>query len=228
MRYGRRLMVSLMVVFAIGAVAASAASAALPEFVSPAAAPIRFESILKTTKLETVGPSVHVVCKRGSNEGEVTGPKTLTMTVVLMGCTNSSTGDTCNSPEAIPGEIVVPSLTGTLGYIRKSTAVKGTEVGLALSSSAVPLATFACGGELEPHIVEGSVIGKLTPINNVVTPPERYKLTFTEKAGKQKPRKFEGGPEDILFISISSTLLVESGLSASDELIFSAPLEIRS
>jgi hypothetical protein len=217
----RRLLVTLMVVFVIGAVSVSAASAALPEFVLGTGAPPSFESILKTTKLETVGAGVRVTCRRGVDHGAVTGIKTVAMTVILRECGIPGAAVPCGSPGAQPGEIVAPSLTGTLGYIRKPTVV-----GLAVSSSAPPITSFVCGsGEL--HIVEGSVIGKITPINVIVTPPEHYTLTFTQKEGKQKPRKFAGGPEDILFTSISPTLLIESGLSATDELFFSTPMQIK-
>ena len=98
-------------------------------------------------------------------------------------------------------------------------------VGLDLSAGLVPVTTFTCGPA--SFVVEGSVIGRLTPVNKMVMIPNHFKLKFMQKMGKQNPMSFEGEPVDVLQTSINAGPFEESGLSAKDEVfITGGPVEV--
>ncbi len=215
MRQLRRLSLYLTVVGAVCAGGASAASAALPEFVGPV--PLPFTSTLKATTLETVG-TLKITCTGGSDAGEITGPKTLTVRIKFTGCMLN--GLRCGSGAA--GEIETPPLIGTLGYIKQATK----DVGLDLSQPAgAPFMAFTCNEDLTV-VVQGSVIGTIRPLNKNVAPPKHFTLKFTQKKGKQKPTKFEVGPVDVLSTALGGGPFEESGLASNDSLTFAAPLLI--
>ncbi len=216
MKHLRRLSFYLMAAGAFGALGASASSAALPEFVG--STPLAFTSKLKATTLETVG-TLKITCAGGSNAGDVTGPKTLTVRIKFTGCILN--GLRCASG-ATAGEIETPPLTGTLGYIKQATK----DVGLDLAQPAgAPFMAFTCGEDL-PVVVQGSVIGTIKPINKNVAPPKHFTVKFAQKKGKQKPTKFEVGPVDVLSTALGGGPFEESGLASSDELNFVGPLLI--
>jgi len=216
MKHLTRIALGSALLLALAAAGASPAAAALPEFVP--GTPPGFESALLETQLETVGKTT-ITCKRGGDGGQVTGPKTLTVRINLLEC--SIPGAPCTSAGAAPGEIESAVLTGTLGYIKAAKK----DVGLDLTSPTAPILAFMCGAT--PVVVEGSVIGKLKPVDKPVLPGKHVTLKFAEKAGKQKPTHFEGGPADVLETSINGAPFEQSGLVGSDELLFVAPLEIR-
>jgi hypothetical protein len=215
-RYVRRLSFCLMAAGAFGALGASASSAALPEFVG--AMPLAFESTLKATTLETVaGPKI--TCTGGVDAGQVTGAKSLTVKITFTGCMLN--GIACRSG-SIAGAIETPVLTGTLGYIKASSK----QVGLDLSQPAgAPFLDFTCGEDLT-LVVKGSVIGTVKPVNKNVAPPKHFTLMLSEKKGKQKPTKLEGGPVDVLETSFAGGPFEPSGLASTDELHFAGPLLI--
>jgi hypothetical protein len=215
----RRLVLGGICALALGgSLTATSASAALPEFVGPIPQP--FSSALKASTLETASKLV-VRCAAGTDSGELTGTKTLTITLHLTGCMVN--GISCNSASAAPGEIVTSVLSGALGYIHVVKKV----VGLDLSSPAGgPFTTFNCSAELR-FAVFGSVIGKITPINTLLAPPAHFTLKFAQKESKQKPKKFEGGPVDVLETSLNAGPLEVTGLAVTDEIEFAAPLEIK-
>ena len=206
MRYLRRSAICLLVSVGIGGFAAAAASAALPEFVP---VPAGFESLLKATKLETVGKT-KVTCKHGGNFGHGTGPKTLEISFKLFEC--KIPGAFCTSPGAAIGEIVTPPLVATLGYITKAPKV----VGLDLTSPVGPIMEFTCGAT--PFTVLGSVIGRITPLNKVLPSSTPFKLAFAQKEGHQKFPALEGEPPDVLMTSISKGPFEESGLAGVVEI----------
>lgn len=216
MKYLRRLSCCLMAAAAFGALGASASSAALPEFVG--ALPLAFNSTLKASTLETVaGPKI--TCTGGVDAGQVTGVKSLTVRITFTGCILN--GISCRSGSAA-GVIESPVLAGTLGYIKAATK----DVGLDLSQPAgAPILDFTCGEDLG-LVVEGSVIGTIKPVNKNVAPPKHFTVKFSEKKGKQKPTKLEGGPVDVLGTSFMGGPLEESGLASTDELHFAGPLLI--
>jgi hypothetical protein len=207
----RTLGLCCIVLLVLSAGLTASASAALPEFVGPF--PTTFTSKSGKTTLETVKKAV-ITCVSDKGSGEVTGPKTGTMKITFTGCEFVTIGLACNTVGVPPGEIVTAPLVMTFGYINGP----NKEVGIDLSTATGgPLMEFSCGGLRV--IVDGSVIGKITPVNKVVTPPNHYILKFTQAGGKQKPAKFEGGPTDVLSTSFGGPF-AESGLSSTEAVSF--------
>jgi hypothetical protein len=201
---------------ALSAALTSAAQAAPPEFAPPAAP---FVSKSGITTLETV-TKAQIVCASDEGTGEVTGPKTGSIKVIFKGCELVTLALPCNTVGVPPGEIVTTTLLMTLGYINE---VK-KEVGVDLSTATGgPLMEFVCGGL--KTVVEGSVIGKITPVNKLLKPPAHFTLRFSQAAGKQKPTHFEGGPIDVLATSFGGPFL-ESGLASSDSIAFPVAMMI--
>jgi hypothetical protein len=211
------LSLCLAVMIAVPAVVSASASAALPEFSGPFPKPFKVTS--GALLAETVN-KVQARCKAGTNSGEITGPQTGGATLKLTGC--EVFGLKCSSAGAAPGEIVSNLLSATLGYINKAKK----EVGISLeSATGGAVAEFSCGSV---HIREtGSVIGKLTPVNKEVAAGKPFSLKFTQKKGKQKPTKFEGGPVDVLMASVNGGTPEEAGLAVKGELTFAELVEIK-
>ena len=108
----------------------------------------------------------------------------------------------------------------TLGYINEPKKEVGVDLSTATGG---PLMEFMCGPL--KTVVDGSVIGKITPVNKLVKPPAHYTLRFAQSAGKQKPTKFESGPTDVLSTSFGGPF-AESGLSSTDSISFAVPTMI--
>ena len=213
----RTLGLCCIAMLALGAGATASASAAFPEFTGPFPTP--FTSKSGITTLETVKKAV-ITCKADKGSGEVTGPKTGTMTITFTGCEFVTIGVVCNTTGVPPGEIVTAPLVMTLGYINGPKKEVGIDLATATGG---PLMEFSCGGLRV--LVDGSVIGKITPVNKVVAPPSHFALRFTQAGGKQKPTKFEAGPTDVLSTSFGGPF-AESGLSSPEEVAFAVPTMI--
>jgi hypothetical protein len=217
MKRTRRVCSCCMAVLALGAGVAASASAAPPEFTPPFPNP--FTSKSGVTTLETVKKAT-IMCAADKGVGEVTGPKTGSLTITFSGCQFVTLGVMCNTVGVPPGEIVTASLLMTLGYINGPKKEVGIDLSTALGG---PVMEFTCAGLRV--IVDGSVIGKITPVNKLVKPPSHFALRFTQVAGKQKPTKFEAGPPDFLSTSFGGPF-AESGLSSPEELSFASPVMI--
>jgi hypothetical protein len=217
MTRARTLGLCCIAVFALSAGVTASASATLPEFVGPS--PIPFTSKSGITTLETVKKAT-ITCKSDKGSGEVTGPKSGTIKITFAGCEFVTIGVVCNSTGVPPGEIVTARLVMTLGYINGPKKEVGVDLSTATGG---PLMEFSCGGLRV--IVDGSVIGKITPVNKTVAPPSHFALRFTQAGGKQKPTKFEAGPTDVLSTSFGGPF-AESGLSSPEEVAFPAPMMI--
>jgi hypothetical protein len=199
-------------------ISVSAASAALPEFLGPF--PNKFASKSGKTTLETV-TGLKVVCKKDAATGEVTGPKTDSVTITFTGCVLN--GLVCNTPGVAPGDIVTSPLLSILGYINKAKK----EVGDSLENpTGAPFTQFICGSGLTVTVT-GSVIGRVKPVNTLVPPPKHLKIAFKQTAGKQKPTKLEGSPIDVLGVSVNGGPSEEAGLSSTETLTFAAPTEVK-
>jgi hypothetical protein len=214
MKHFKHAGLAAVAVLALGAIGASTASAALPEFVP--GPPSGMESTIKKVKFQTVGGTL-VTCKHGADGGSMTGPKTLSMKLFLFEC--SIPGALCTTAGKPVGEIETSSLLGTLGYIKKPMKT----VGLDLASGLAPFMVFECGAT--PFVVEGSVIGRISPVNVPRKGGEPFQLKFAQTAGHQKPMSFEGEPIDVLQTSIGGAPFEESGLKATDQVFLTAAVE---
>jgi len=217
MRHLKRVAPCLAVIGVFG-LAATPALAGLPEFSPPGGIP--FTSTSGKSTLETVS-KIKVTCKADTNHGELTGPKSLIITVTFTGCESKLI--LCNSPNGLPGEIITPVLSGTIGYL-VNPEVK--EVGVDLfSPTGAPVAEFLCGAALRA-VVSGSVIGKITPVNKLLVPPKHFTLTFKQKKGKQAITHLFAEPMDVLMASFGGPP-EEAGLASTDQLSFVAPVEVK-
>ena len=212
----RTLIMAFVAVLAMSAVAAASASAALPEF-SKTKVKVTGKSGAGT--LETV-TGTKVTCTGGTSSGEITAEKTVSKTLVIFtGC--ASSGFKCSTSGAASGELKTKELTGTLGYLTKSTK----EVGLDLKpASGTEFIEFECAGGIVKVKVTGSVICPLTPVNTSTT---TFTLTCKQKAGVQEFKKFEGGEEDVLKTSKNGGAAEGSGEETTTTLTASEAAEIK-
>jgi hypothetical protein len=206
----------LTAVLAISGGIAGSASAALPEFSLPFSK--TFTSTSKTTTLRAVG-GTKVVCAADTNFGEITGPQTGFVTIAFTGCKLKK--PSCNTPGFAPGEIVTNALNMKIYYINKAKK----EVGIDLVEPAgAPVLLFGCGPTMR-GVVIGSVVGRITPINKLVTPSETFTLGFAQALGVQNFTKLEGAPIDVLEASFGG-LYEGAGLGSTDQILFGEPVQL--
>lgn len=148
-------------VVALSAVAVSMASAALPEFkpAKPTKAGFKIKSGQGT--LEVAGVP-NTICKKDSGSGAITGTKTVTLTVDFEECKiltfieAHSLGD--------PANTILLHVTGELCFIKKAAP---EEVGVLLSPTGPVHIEAPATSTLV--VVEGSVVGKVLPVNKKQT-----------------------------------------------------------
>jgi hypothetical protein len=199
---------------------------------TPGAEKNKFEGSSATTVLATA--KLTISCATTILEGEYTGAKTATATLVLKGCTNTASKKKCQSKPGSEGEIesTMP-LEGELGFI---TGGAKPVVGLDLKkqSTATSFASFFCATGPEPPevqgTVEGSLIGALKPLSKMA--PE-FTLAYKGAKGTQTPERFEGGLRDTLAISFAPKgpeppVSEDASLSATLLISNGEPLEIKS
>jgi hypothetical protein len=190
-----------------------------------------FSGTALESTLTTVG-RVTITCLKASISGEYTGPKTATVHIEFHGCTNSVASQ-CQSEPTAKGEIKTLALEAELGFI-KNQVKEGKpiiQVGLDLKpKSPLPdLMIFECGGITESVRVEGSVIGRIKPLEKMSAATNL--IYAATRSGKQVPEKFEGGVKDTLTTTFMSG--IESTTAASALTIKgetgqnSVPLEIK-
>jgi hypothetical protein len=163
-----------------------------------------FSGIGEEPALETVGGH-KITCSAATEEGTYTGGKTESTKLVLIGCETKTSGGAsvgCRSNPAKEGEIESNELEGELGFITFQ-GKKAVALDLKPKTGST-VATYTCGTPptLIAGTVEGSVLGRVTPINGAV---EEIKVSYkTVGVGKQQIEAFEGGAKDVL-----TTKLVE-------------------
>lgn len=214
MKRMRVMGVCLVAVLAVGAATATVASA-LPEFTGPF--PKTFTSTSKASLFETVG-GTKTKCTADTNTGAITGPQSGEIQIMFTGCKLGKTP--CNTPGAAPGTIVTNMLSMTIGYINKAKKVVGAD----LVEPTSGFLAYGCGPLIFVR-VQGSVIGRITPINKLVTPSEVFKLKFAQALGAQKYPNLEASPVDILESSFGGPFEV-TGLASTDAILFGEPVTL--
>ncbi len=204
----RMIGLALVAVFAMGAIVASAASAALPEQL-PATGTFTGTSGASTFETKS---GEKVKCTSDTIAGEITGAKTSKSKITFKGC--EAFGLKCNSSGAASGEIVL-NVTGELVYIMKATK----EVGL-LNTLTAEL-TIKCSA-FQTLKVKGSTLCPITPVNVKTT---KYKVVCKETKGVQEPVNYEPGSELIKAPitetkgeGLKSFAFEQSALTGTDEL----------
>jgi hypothetical protein len=156
-----------------------------------------------------------ITCPAGGAEGEYTGPKNLklpklTMTNCKQSIIAGIESDCQNEAGSTNGELVFKELEAELAFVSHPKKLK---VAWDLKpASGANLAAFECGGANETlgkslgtgttRELQGSVIGRVEPINKMLSEPAAL---FQTKRGAQEPEHLEGRPKDTL------TTLVGSG-----------------
>jgi hypothetical protein len=95
-------------------------------------------------------------------------------------------------------EIKLNGVEGELGYIKYEEVEGKLKIAVGLDLKPYPphnpaFAEYECTGSTEKGHLEGSVIGKITPINMMTT--TQNLLYFATKAGEQRPEYFQGSPQ---------------------------------
>jgi alpha-tubulin suppressor-like RCC1 family protein len=166
-----------------------------------------FREELTSPKLETASKK-QIICTALVLTGEYTGAKTETVSHIEgVSCEEVFHHETCStSPsrvgflESAPGA----ELEGELGFI---VGGEKPQVGWDLKpkSPASAFFTFTCGPtstSTEVLSLEGSVIGRVLPINKMVS---GFGLHYKQLEGKQVPERFEGGVKDTLLLKTAKS-----------------------
>jgi hypothetical protein len=166
----------------------------------------KFAGVGNEVELETASKR-KITCGGSTFEGEYTGPKTETVTVLLVGCLDSATKKACQTVQAREGEIESAPLEGEYGFIKGGAK---PSVGLDLKHEGV-VVTFECGkppAQTASAVVEGSFIGAIAggPLSNLNRMFEESVMKYKAMSGKQIPEAFEGGPKDTLTATIFTGL----------------------
>jgi len=245
----RTLALCVLAIFAMCAVTAACASAALPELGRcekvakgtgeykaatctggiiltgsydwhPGAVKPMFVSGGGATTLETTG-GVKIACKAVADEGSYGTPKAVSALIRFLGCEDTAIGGPCENTSA--GGEVVAFMAGEFGFITNT--IKVVSVGLALAPR--ERITFRCQGPRgnAEFALLGSVIARATPIDKMTS---TFTLKYAASKGKQKPAKFEAGPKDTpLLENLITKTVEEAGLTGTDSLSNAQPLEIK-
>jgi hypothetical protein len=198
----------LIAIFAMSLLAASAASAALPEF-NPA------KGTFKTLALGSsilAGGGNTVTCAASTGTGEITGAMSVGKVVVkFTNCVaKNASNATCvaRSSSGGTGEIDTEQLNGLLGLILATTFT--SDVGEDLFPASGSVFTNIQGSCIVTTKVTGSVAGEVTPISTLTL---IGKVNFAETGGKQNITKIDllGGvmePELEAFSSVATEATV--------------------
>jgi hypothetical protein len=207
MRTHKKLVLAMLTgALVLSGIASASASAALPEFKT-------------STQIRGTGGEVlfeqsgtgEWTCTSTSLKGSETGgTKTASLTITFKGCTFGS--EQCGNP-ASSGTFTTDTLTGTLGYVNKSTKA----VGLSLKGAAgETYAEYECESArgAKTHVtLSGSLIGALTPVDKATT---HYELSFHQLGGSQEIKKFEEGLEDPFEMKFGSASLGVVGVNENE------------
>ena len=195
---------------------AASASAALPEFSPPFSKP--FTASSKATLLQTIGGN-KLTCTGDTGAGEITAPQAGTIRLTFTGCKSKKIP--CNLPGIPPGTIITPTYAMTVGYLNKAKK----EVGIDLTEPAgLPMLEVICGTALK-IVVVGSVVGRITPVNKVVTPSETFTLKFTQSLGSPETEEPRSEPDRRARIHWGGPF-ERTGLSSVERLLFTEPVKL--
>lgn len=218
----------LAAAFLVSAVAVASASAVGPVFLFSGTAK-GFSSksgagtlVQKNPTSEANGSEVK--CTSDTDTGEIEGAtdtdKVTNVLVVFSGCTSTVLTETytCTTSGQAAGVIKTNQLEGQLGYISESEKT----VGLVLKpkSPATLFAEFECekAGHKISIKVKGEIIGKITPVNELVSAGGHFTLKYKYNATK----KWVQEPNELKVLGETKTgLLLESSISNVGEGKFS-------
>ena len=187
-----------------------------PEFEGPTF-PKEFTSKEGPSVFETT-TGLKIKCASDKDEGAVTGPTTITETIIFKNCELGTSK--CYKPlTSSPPETV--QLEGLVGFTNKTIP----EVGLELKppGAAKVLIEFECPAFPLKIKVEGSVVGVFEPLNVFGS---NFTVTFAQVSGQpgyQKLRQLEDKPVDVPECKIGTLTSHECGFKSEDEITFTSP-----
>jgi hypothetical protein len=205
---------AILAALALSVVAASAASAANPEFLKFAKP--KFTATSPKGKLQIKGGGA-IACAKDevkTGNGEITGAKTVKLNVDFLEC--EALGLPANSLGDAAKTILFKG-TGTLCYV--SAAKKEVALKIILTEE-VHIEVPEAGTLL---LVKGTVYGAVTPVNEANT---AGKISFAQAAGKQTLNKCEGEAEGNLSTSENGKAAVQSGLESVESITFEEKVEV--
>jgi hypothetical protein len=180
MKLARLAGVVVIAIFAMSLLAASAASAALPEF-KPASG--TFKTLALVNSILTGGGNT-VTCAHSTGSGEITGAMSVGKVLVkFTGCVaKNASNATCvtKSKTGETGEIATNTLNGLLGLILATVGKFTSDVGEELFPATGNEFTSLVGPCIVTAKVTGSVAGEVTPIG---TPTLQGKVNFVGNVG---------------------------------------------
>jgi hypothetical protein len=249
MKRTKVLGIALMAVFAMSAVATSAALAA-PEFVHcvakaggtfgagcttvgsgfakeavPAGSKIKFTDKEGTSKFNAKG-EITFTCTADTSKGEITGPTTVAgIGVIFTGCTaKEGSGASCaaNSTGSAAGTIATNALKGVLGnasVTKAGATVPGESLVPEVAGKSFTKLEANCLGTKTAEVTNG-VVGEALPVG---TMSNKGELIFACTAGKPTVQKlgFIGGVETTL-----KAFAGEACFESKDEVLFSENIEV--
>jgi alpha-tubulin suppressor-like RCC1 family protein len=190
----------------------------------------KFQDQLTEPSLETVA-NHKLSCVDGFLEGQYAGAKTATVShLTLAGCRDITTNASCQTNPLYEGLIEgSASLGAGLGFIASG---ESPSVGWDLKPKppAASLVSFECGSGVSTTALalEGSVIGRATPIDAMVS---RFELEYAQSGGMQVPQFLEGGPREVLTLTTTPVMGMktseQAGLKSKSVRAGEEPLEIK-
>jgi len=180
MRRIRIVGLCLAAVFAVSALVASAASAALPEYGVYNTKTKKVEEPLPTAKVafKSTGAEskleggVVITCKSDASKGDLEGPKkTVKLKVTYSNCEAPAITSSCQKAATKPGVITTENLKGELGYAsEKSGGALNVINRLVPEVAGKPFAKFTCGPKKElTVIVTGVILAEPGPVGVLAT-----------------------------------------------------------
>ena len=210
MRKAKIIAATVTAVVALDAVASTMATAALPEFL-PASG--RFTSTSGNGTLQ-IAEGTSIECLSDNATGEITGAKTANVVFDIHRCEIAgvaarSLGD--------PEGVILMAAKGELCYLNKVTR----EVGLKLTLTGK---VHIEGPPVGLTILEGTMIGRLTPVNQVRKAGDE--LILQQTGGNQAITKCEGGPTEHLSGSEDEGTVKAAAFATDDKISFENNTEI--
>jgi hypothetical protein len=224
MRFKSRGALLALAVFAMSAIAVSAASAAtLPEF-KPVPTKKKFTSTSGTVTWRFGTETI--VCTKSATAGEFTGTSTLGKIVIkFTGCAlKAKQGSNCplkSTNTTTEGEIVTNALKGELGTVSTKQAASG--VGLLLEpETGKVISTIAGCGTWPETALEGALAGEVATVGKKQA---TNKLVFGVASGNQDIKEItvKSGTKSPKFSGWGVSSITDE---ASDELTFEEAVEV--
>jgi hypothetical protein len=198
---------TLITIIALSAIASTMANAAFPEFNPKAIKNLPpFTSFSGKGTLQVEGGDT-IVCESDTNDGVITGAKTVSLDIDFRTCTifgiagAHSLGD--------PEDTILVAATGELCYLNEA-----KEVGLIITPTGELHIEDPSAGALAE--IEGSVIGQITPVN---TSSLRFELLLKQESGKQAFKEC-GGKAAEFKLSENEGAFKKAGLGTTDAIGF--------